>query len=115
MNGWINSFIERKKRLKTAGHELYNSLAVDESELDKPENVGRRYNISGELKADLNALKVTINLIQSNNGILCNKISKSDFFIVYDDKNKEEILKSFKHPFDGQVLTYQEVLSTITK
>jgi hypothetical protein len=114
---WMDKFVhrEKKKRLKTAGHELYNSLAVDESELDKPENVGRRYNISGELKADLNALKVTINLIQSKNGILCNKISKSDFFIVYDDKNKEEILKSFKHPFDGQVLTYQEFLSTITK
>ena len=83
--------------------------------LDKPENVGRRYNISGELKADLNALKITINLIQQKNGILCNKISKSDFFIVYDDKNKEEILKGFKHPFDGKILTYQEFLSSLTE
>ena len=112
---YMNRVKERgkRKRLKTAGHELYNSLAVEESELDKPENIGKRYNISGELKADLNALKVTIELIKHKGGILCNKISKSDFFIVYDDKNKEEILKGFKHPFEGQILTYQEFISTI--
>ena len=103
----------KRKRLKTAGHELYNSLAVPDEELDKPENVGRRYNISGELKADLNALKVTINLIKHKNGILCNRISKSDYFIAYNDKNKEEIIKGFKHPFEGQVLTYEEFITSI--
>ena len=92
---------------------MYNSLVVSESELDKPENVGRRYNISGELKADLNTLKVTIELIKEKNGLFCNRLSKTDYFIVYDEKNKEEILKGFKHPFDGQILTYQEFLQTI--
>ena len=105
----------KRKRLKTAGHALYNSLAVPDEELDKPENIGKRYNISGELKADLNALKVTINLIQRKNGILCNRISKSDYFIVYDEKNKEEIAKGFKHPFEGQVLTYAEFIAAITE
>ena len=103
----------KRKRLKTAGHELYNSLAVPDEELDKPENIGKRYNISGELKADLNALKVTIELIKHKGGILCNKISKSDFFIAYDQKNKEEILNGFKHTFEGQLLTYEEFLATI--
>ena len=102
----------KRKRLKTAGHELYNSLAVPDEELDKPENIGRRYNISGELKSDLNALKVTITLIQHKNGILCNKISKSDYFIAYDEKNKEEIIKGFRHPFEGQILTYDEFISS---
>ena len=103
----------RRKRLKTAGHELYNSLVVPDSELDKPENIGKRYNISGELKADLNALKVTIELIKHKGGILCNRISKSDFFVVYDEKNRQEILKSFKHPFDGQLITYQEFITSV--
>ena len=103
----------RRKRLKTAGHELYNSLAVPDSELDKPENIGKRYNISGELKADLNALKVTIELIKHKGGILCNRISKSDFFVVYDEKNRQEILKSFKHPFKGQLITYQEFITSV--
>ena len=102
---------EKRKRIKTAGHDLYNSLAVKEDELDKEENIGRRYNVSAELKADLNALKATIDIIQSINGVLCNKISKSDYFIVYDDKNREEILKGFKHPFEGKLITYQELLN----
>ncbi len=112
---YMNRLKERgkRKRLKTAGHELYNSLAVPDEELDKSENIGKRYNISGELKADLNTLKETINLIQHKNGILCNKISKSDYFIVYDEKNKEEILNGFKHPFEGQLLTYKEFLTLI--
>ena len=109
---WIQKYVhrEKKRRLKTAGHNFYNSLAVDESELDKPESIGRRYNMSGELKADMDALKKTIEVVQKKNGLLCNRISKSDFFIVYDDKNKEEILKGFKHPYEGVIITYQEFL-----
>lgn len=102
----------RRKRLKAAGHDLYNSLAVDDSELDKPENIGKRYNISGELKANIDALKATIELIQNKGGILCNRISKTDFFIVADDKNREEILKGLKHPFEGKLITYEEFLTT---
>lgn len=101
----------KRKRLKTAGHDLYNSLAIPNEELDKTEYIGRRYNISGELKAKLDKLKIIIDLIQQKSGILCNKISKSDFFIVYDEKNKEEILKGLKHPFEGQLLTYEEFLA----
>ena len=99
---------ERKKKQKTAGHDLYNSLAVDESELDKPENIGRRYNFSGDLKANMEVLKNAIELVKEKNGLLCNKIGKTDYFIAFDDKNKEEIIKSFKRPFDGKVLTFDE-------
>ena len=102
----------KRKRLKAAGHDLYNSLAVKDEELDKPENVGRRYNISGELKVKMDALKEIIELIQSKGGILCNRISKSDYFIVLDDKNKDDILKSFKHPFEGKLITYQEFMKS---
>ena len=105
----VNNRVKRKK-LKTAGHELYNSLAVNDEELDKPENIGKRYNISGELKADMNALKVVIELVKSKGGILCNRLSKTDFFICYDEKNKEEILSGFKHPFEGKIFTYQEFI-----
>ncbi len=110
---FFNKIIERgkKKRLKTAGHDFYNSLAVEESELDKPENIGRRYNMSGDLKANMEILTSAIQMVQSKNGILCNKISKTDFFIALDDKNKEEIIKGFKHPFDGQVITFEEFVA----
>lgn len=110
---YMNHLKERdqRKRLKTAGHDLYRSLIVSDSDLDKPEYIEKRYNISGALKADMPLLKSTIELIKSKDGILCNKLSKTDFFIVYDDKNKEEILKNFKHPFEGKIITYQEFVS----
>ena len=112
---WMIKQKERseRKELKNAGHELYKSLVVPEEELDKTEYIGRRYNISGELKSDLELLKTAINVIQHKNGIFCNRISKTDYFIAYDEKNKEEIVKGMKYPFDGKILTYQELLLTL--
>lgn len=109
---FMNRFDERAKRrrLKAKGHNLYNSLAVPDNVLDNPEYIGRRYNISGRLKCDYNTLKATIENVKSRQGILSNKISKSDYFITYDDKDKEEILKGFKHPYEGKVITYKEFI-----
>ena len=109
---YMNKAKERKekKKLKTAGHELYRSLLSDEAELDKPENMGRRYNVSGQLKADLNALKVTINLIKEKNGLFSNHLTRTDFFIVYDEKNKDDILKRLENPLQCKIITYQEFI-----
>lgn len=110
---YMNKAKERKekKKLKTAGHALYRTLLCDETELDKPENVGRRYNVSGALKADLNALKVTINLVKSKNGLFSNHLTRTDYFVVLDEKNKEEILKHLDSPFQGQIVTYDDFLT----
>ena len=102
----------RRKRLKATGHDLYNTLVASSNELDKPENIGRRYNISGKLKSDMDALKTTIALVRHLNGIFSNQTSKSDFFIVYDDKDREEITKVFKYPFEGKMITYKEFIDT---
>lgn len=109
---YMNHLKERgqRKRLKSKGHDLYNSLAIPNSELDKEEYKGKRYNISGELKCDYDSLSTVIDLIKQNGGVLINKISKTDFFIAKDDKNKEEILKNFKYPFEGKVITHKEFL-----
>ena len=109
---FMNKACERKerKKLKTAGHALYRTLLCDETELDKPENVGRRYNVSGELKADLNALKATINLVQAKNGLFSNHLNRTDYFIVRDEKNKEEILKHLEKPLEAQIITYDEFI-----
>ncbi len=101
-----------KRKINSEGHKLYNSLAIPNEDLDKEENIGRRYNISGELKAKSKYLKDTINLIQERNGLLCNQLRKTDYFIVLDEKNKEEILGGLKHPFDGKILTYAEFINS---
>lgn len=102
-----------KKQQRTAGYELFYSSVAPLEEFDKKENVGRRYNISGELKSDLPTLKTVINLIKEKNGIICNIIDKTDCFIVRDAEEKEKVTSHFKYPFNGQILTYKELLSTL--
>lgn len=99
---------EKKKSIKL-GHEFYKSKVVIE-DLDKPENIGKRYNISGTIKKDFNLVKNIVSLIEETGGILSNYLDKTDFFVVLDDKNKEECLNGFKRPFDGQILTYEEFI-----
>lgn len=113
-NEFANRIIEREKRKrnKTAGHDLYRSLIIEGEELDKPEYDGKRYNFSGELKSDLPILNSAIELVKSQGGILCNNLSKTDYFIVHDDKNKEEVTKSLKFQFKGKMLTFDEFIKT---
>ena len=109
----MNKIQEHKKRRKrSAGVELWKFL-VDEEKLDNPEYVGHRYNVSGALKADLPTLKAVITCIKHLNGVMSNQLGKTDFFVVYDEKNKEEILKTFKFPFNGQILTFEEFLMSL--
>ena len=100
-----------KRRMKAAGHDLYRSLISSEDELDLEENKGKRYNISGDLKCHIEELKKTVEVIKRNNGIFSNNLSKTDFFIVLDDKNKEDIIKSGKFFFDGEIITYKEFIA----
>lgn len=99
---------KEKKKLKKEGHNLYNSLVSSDLELDNLKNVGKRYIISAKIKADLDTLKSTIEIIKNKGGILSKQIDKSDYFIVYDENNKEKVLKNLNNPYEGQILTYQE-------
>lgn len=47
-------------------------------------------------------------MIQRQNGILCRALDKSDYFITYNDEDKEKILNGLKRPFNGKMLTYIE-------
>lgn len=95
---------ERRNKRKSAGHALYDSLAISDEDAAKDEYIGRRFIISRDLKNDLAALKVAIEFIKQKNGVFVHPVSKSDFFIVYDEKNKEEILAKLSHPYDGVVV-----------
>ena len=98
----------KKKKQADKGHKLYRSLLSEQSELEKPENVGRRYNISGDLKANLEKLKETIKAIKDKNGLFSDHLSLTDYFVVLDDNNKKEIIEKLKSPYEGVMLTYDE-------
>lgn len=102
---------ENRKRLNSKGHELCLSLSVSREELDNSNYVGKRYNFSGALKAHYNELLIAIDYVKQHNGVLCNNLSKTDFFVVYNQANKEEILNVFKRPFDGKIIIYDELIN----
>ncbi len=81
-------------------------MLCDETELDKPENIGRRYCVSGEIKADIDTLKRVIDLIQTKNGLFSNHLAKTDYFIVLDEENKKDILSHLKYPLEAQIVLY---------
>ncbi len=99
-----------KKRVKTKGHELYSSLSIPHEDIDNPDYIGKRYNFSGELKSHFEELNLAISKVKENGGVLCNNLSKTDFFIVFDETNKKDILDGFKRPFEGRVLTFKEFM-----
>ena len=101
---------KERKRLKAAGHDLYRTLISDEATLDNPENFGRRYNVSGKLKANFKELRVIIDIVQKKDGLFSNHLTRSDYFIVLDEENKEEILEQLSSPFEGQIITYKDFL-----
>lgn len=98
----------KEKKLRAEGHALYKTLVAPEEELDKKENIGRRYNISNEIKGKPSVLRAVIDLVNKKNGIFSNHLPKTDFFIVYDEENKNIWLERFDGQFQGQIIAYQE-------
>ena len=101
----VKEHVARKRnRQKSPGHMLFDSLAIPDNELSKEEYQGRRFNISGELKNDLEELKSAIELIKQKNGVLVHPIGESDYFVVKDEKNKEEVFGKLQRPYRGVVV-----------
>ena len=90
-------------------HHYYSLVALDEV-LDDPKNTGRRYNVSNKLKKDRDKMALIIDIVKRIDGLLSGRIKQTDIFIASDDKNREEILNSFKEPFEGKIVTYQEFI-----
>ena len=104
-----------RKRIRQIGFDLYRSVVSLDEELDKPENIGKRYNISGELKTHLDELKITIELVKSKGGLFSLRLDKTDFFIVYDEDNKKRLIEKMEKPFEGQFITYKELIEQLAK
>lgn len=112
---YMHTLLERGKirqENKKIRKHYFSLVAVDEV-LDAPENKGKRYNVSSKLKKDKNKMSIIEEFVKNNNYFFCGRIKQTDFFLVYDEDNREELLKGFKYPFEGKVLTYQEFLETI--
>ena len=114
---FVNRIRERsqKKQIIQANHHHYFSLVALDEVLDDSQNKGKRYNVSDKLKKDKDKMSIIVEAVKNAGGLLSGRIRQTDFLIVFDDKNREEVINSLRHPFDGEILTYQEFIDSINK
>ena len=114
---WEQAKIRRKERNKSlhnaakrkSGQIMWDELNKEHEQLLEDANsVGRFVTVSGKMKEHLQELKVLIQYIRNNKYVACYGIKGSDYFIVFDENNKKEMINGFTHPYTGKILTYQE-------
>ena len=105
---------KKKQIIEESRHHYFSLVAVDEV-LDDIENKGKRYNVTDKIKKDKDKMSIIIEIVKSRNGLFAGRINQTDYLIVSDEKNKEEILASFKYPYTGEILTYQEFIDRFHK
>lgn len=101
---------KENKRLRREGHEFYKTIVISREEIDKEEYIGNRFNVSGDLKAHYDLLKEVVELIKERHGVCVNQLEKTDYFIVLDEDNRNDLIKQLRFPFAGKIITYQEFI-----
>ncbi len=66
---------------------------------------------SGTMKEHYKELEKLIDIMKENSYIATHGIGNSDYLIVFDQKDKEEMLSLFTRPFNGKMMTFEEFVS----
>ena len=119
---------KRKERRKAKEEGRKNKAKRDEGQvmwgdlyrehlplLDDIDSVGKFVTVSGEMKEHHEELTNLIKTIKENGYVAYDRINGSDFLVVYDEKNKEQLANGLKHPYAGKIITYQEFMDMLVK
>ena len=116
---WEQAKIRKKERQKhkqnaakrKVGQTMWGDLYREhEPLLEDPDSIGKFLTVSGEMKEHHDELKNLIEIIKDKGYVAYDRINGSDYLIVFDETNKEEMKNGLKYPYAGQILTYQEFL-----
>ena len=104
------------KRKRDEGQVLWGELYhKHEPLLEDTNSIGKFVTVSGEMKENHEELKNLIRLIEENGFVAYDRINGSDFLVVFDEKNKEQLVNGLKYPYAGQIITYQEFVDMCEK
>ena len=97
------------KRKRDEGQVMWGELyRKHEPLLEDPNSIGKFVTVSGEMKEHHKELVNLIKLIEDNGYVAYDRINGSDFLVVFDEKNKEQLASGLKHPYAGKIITYHE-------
>lgn len=113
MDRIINRSKEKGKKVK--GFDIYKSVIATEDELNDPNNIGKRYNISVAIKKDPEKLEEVINYVKNINGLFAGNLIATDILIALDEENKNYLSTHIKGGVTAKMITYQELLNLETK
>ena len=106
----------KNKAKRDEGQVLWGELyRKHEPLLEDPNSIGKFVTVSGEMKENHEELKNLIRLIEENGFVAYDRINGSDFLIVFDEKNKEQLASGLRHPYAGKIITYQEFVDMCEK
>ena len=107
----------RKNKLKRdEGQVFWSELCCKHEPLLKDHNsIGKIVTISGEMKENHEELKNLIELIEENGFAAYDRTNGSDFLVVYNERNKEQLAKGLRYPYAGKIVTYQEFVDMCDK
>ena len=108
---YMEKYLDRikAKKNKEIGHKLFRSVMINDDELEKDDYKGRRFIFSGSLKSEAQSLKKAIAIVSEKGGVFTNRIAHSDFFVVLDSDDKENIIQKLKEPYQGIFVLYEDL------
>lgn len=102
----------KKNSLKKDNHKLINETVLLDKELIKL-NKNKVYSLSEKVKNKENNLKKLIDFIHTNGGLISSSIVNSNYLIVLNEDDKEEINKYINKIFKGEFILIEEFLTLI--
>ena len=93
-------------------HRLYKDIAkMDSVKSGNPDFHGKKYNFSCDLKRKVDDLQIVLDKVHSLGGIVVDNLELTDWFVVYDDDNKNYIEEKFKDKRELPLILLEELMS----
>ncbi len=110
------AYREREKQIKKLhkvidkGQKMWGELCKDSETYINESSIGKLVTISAEIKKHVDELELLIDYIKANEYFAYNQIDGSDYFITFDEENRNELETKLKRPYGGRIMTLQEFL-----
>ena len=99
------------KKQRKIGHDLW----VDASNNAKLQNrTGTTVTISGKVQEDIASVNNILEYL-TDKFVPCEHISLSNYFVVFDEEDKQYILTKLKRPYEGIIITKEEFLKVLSE
>ena len=81
--------------------------------LKDPNILGRIVAVNDDMTRHHNEFKNLISVMENNNYVGYPEINGSDYLVVYDDENRNDMINLSRRPYAGKIVTYQEFINFI--